>query len=71
MFISSLIYAISYVIYAYILFAVLPYEFRIYGVNLALTGAYITEVTFATIIFVSGKWKSKEYRRLEQSYQNN
>jgi putative MATE family efflux protein len=71
MFISSLIYAISYVIYAYILFAVLPYEFRIYGVNLALAGAYITEVTFATIIFVSGKWKSKEYRRLEQSYQNN
>jgi len=67
MFISTLIYAASYVIYAYILFAVLPYETRIYGVHLALGGAYITEVIFATYIFISGKWKSQEYRRLEQT----
>lgn len=71
MFISTLIYAISYVIYAYILFAVLPYEIRIYGVHMALSGAYITEVMFATFIFVTGKWKSPEYIKLEQSYQNN
>ena len=67
MFISTLIYAISYVIYAYILFAVLPYEIRIYGVHMALSGAYITEVMFATFIFVTGKWKSSEYVKLEQS----
>ena len=71
MFISTLIYAISYVIYAYILFAVLPYEIRIYGVHMALSGAYITEVMFATFIFVTGKWKSPEYIKLEQSCQNN
>ena len=71
MFISTLIYAISYVIYAYILFAVLPYEIRIYGVHMALSGAYITEVMFATFIFVTGRWKSPEYIKLEQSYQNN
>ena len=71
MFISTLIYAISYVIYAYILFAVLPCEIRIYGVHMALSGAYITEVMFATFIFVTGKWKSPEYIKLEQSYQNN
>lgn len=67
MFISTLIYAVSYVIYAYILFAVLPYEIRIYGVHLALSGAYITEVIFATIIFVTGKWKSPEYIKLEKA----
>ena len=71
MFISTLIYAISYVIYAYILFAVLPYEIRIYGVHMALSGAYITEAMFATFIFVTGKWKSPEYIKLEQSCQNN
>ena len=69
MFISTLIYAISYVVYAYILFAVLPYEIRIYGVHLALSGAYITEVIFATFIFVTGKWKSPEYIILEQNSQ--
>lgn len=69
MFISTLIYAISYVIYAYTLFAILPYEIRIFGVHLALSGAYITEVIFATIIFVTGKWKSKEYIKLEQNSQ--
>ena len=68
---STLIYAISYVIYAYALFAVLPYETRIYGVHLALSGAYITEVIFATYIFASAKWKSPEYIKLEQRLKNN
>ena len=70
MFISTLIYAISYVIYAYILFSVLPYEIRIYGVHLALSGAYITELIFATYLFVTGKWKSQEYLLLEHAGQN-
>lgn len=70
MVISSFIYAISYIVYAHILFAVLPYELRIYGVHLALSGAYITEVIFAAYIFISGKWKSPEYIRLEQKMKN-
>ena len=70
MFVSTLLYAVSYVVYAYILFAVLPYEIRIYGVHLALSGAYITEVIFAGVIFFTGKWKSPEYKRLEQKAEN-
>ena len=65
MFISTMIYSVSYVIYAYILFAVLPEDVKIYGVHTALSLAYITEVIFAAIIFFSGKWKSKEYLALE------
>ncbi len=65
MFISTLIYAISFVIYAYTLFHVLPSEFKIYGVHLALSAAYITEVIFATIIYITGKWKTPEYRAME------
>lgn len=66
MIVSTLIYAVAYVVYAYILFAVLPYEIRIYGVHLALSGAYITELIFATVIFVTGRWKSPQYIKLEQ-----
>lgn len=66
MVISTLIYAVSYVVYAYIFFALLPYELRIYAAYFALSGAYITELIFATVVFVTGKWKSKEYLRLEQ-----
>ena len=71
MFVSTLIYAISYVVYAYILFAILPYEIRIYGVHIALSGAYITELIFATIIFITGKWKSPQYIKLEHKFQKN
>ncbi len=66
MFISTMIYAISYVAYAYTFFAILPTELKIYGVHIALSGAYITEVAFALIIFVTGKWKSPEYIKLEE-----
>ena len=68
MLISTMIYAISYVIYAKVLFAVLPSDFKIYGVHLALSAAYITEVIFAATIFFSGKWKSPRYRELEEAY---
>ncbi len=72
MFISTLIYAVSYVIYAYVLFSLLPYETRIYSVHLALGMAYITEVIFATYIFVTGKWKTSEYIKLEhEALKNN
>lgn len=71
MFISTMIYAVSYVIYAYILFAVLPLEMRIYGVHLALSASYITEIIFAAVIFFSGKWKSPKYIELEKEYEEN
>lgn len=65
MFISTLVYAISFVIYAYIIFYALPTDLRIYAVYLALNAAYLTEVTFAAIIFLTGKWKTPEYKALE------
>ncbi len=65
MFISTLIYAVSFVIYAYTLFHFLPQDLKIYGVHLALGAAYITEVIFATVIYVTGKWKTPEYKALE------
>lgn len=65
MFISTLIYAVSFVIYAYLLFGALDPDVKIYGVHLALSAAYLTEVTFAAIIFFTGKWKTPEYRAME------
>ena len=70
MFISTVIYAISFVVYAYILFAVLPQDLKIYGVYIALSGAYITEVIFATIVYFTGKWKTPEYKELERQEKN-
>lgn len=69
LFVSTLIYAASYVLYAYILFAVLPQEYKIYGVHLALAAAYITEVIFTSVMYFSGKWKTKEYKKLELELQ--
>lgn len=69
MFTSTLIYAVSYVFFAYILFQILPYEVKIYGVHIALSAAYITEVLFATVIFITGKWKTPAYRALEEQCQ--
>jgi len=65
LFVSTLIYAVSYVLYAYILFAVLPQDYKIYGVHLAMAGAYITEVIFTTIMYFTGRWKTTEYKELE------
>lgn len=65
MIISTLIYAVSFVVYAYALFGILPPDVKIYGVHLALGAAYITEVAFATVIFITGKWKTAEYKELE------
>lgn len=70
MFISTLIYAVSYVVYAYIFFGVLPYEIKIYGVHLALSFAYITEVIFATFVYIKGKWKTPLYLKLEEECKN-
>ena len=65
LFISSLIYAVSLVLYACILFAILPQDYKIYGVHLAMAGAYITEMFFTSIMYFTGKWKTKEYKEME------
>jgi len=65
MFVSTLIYAVSFVISAYILFTVFPNDIKIYGVHIALSIAYITEVIFAAIMYFSGRWKSPEYKKIE------
>ena len=66
LFVSTLIYGVAFVIYAHVLFDVLPSDLKIYGVHMALGAAYITEAIFATIIFITGKWKTREYRELEK-----
>ena len=66
MFVSTLIYAVFFVIYAYIFLNILPQEIKIYGAHLALGAAYITEVIFAIIVFITGYWKTPDYRRLEE-----
>ena len=71
MVISSVIYAVSYVVYAYVLFNVLSDGMRIYAADLALGGACITELIYSGIVYISGKWKSKEYIELEKDYPNN
>lgn len=65
MFISTMIYAVSFVVYAYILFHFMPVDLKIYSIHLAHSAAYLTELIFATVIFVTGKWKTPEYRALE------
>ena len=64
--ISTVIYAVAFIAFAYLFFYVIPYDFRIYGIYLAYAGAYITEAIFATVIFVTGKWKTPQYRKIEQ-----
>ncbi|MBO5090246.1 MAG: hypothetical protein J6C27_04985 [Clostridia bacterium] len=43
---------------------------KIYGIYIALSGAYITEVIFATIVYFTGKWKTPEYKELERQEKN-
>lgn len=59
---STLIYAVSYVIYAYTLFAILPTDLKIYGAYISLAAAYITELIFAVIMFARGKCKALSLR---------
>lgn len=66
MFVSTLIYAVAFVCYTFLLFDALPYEWRIYSVHIAQGGAYITECLFTLIIYWSGKWKTPQYRAMEE-----
>ena len=59
---STMIYAVSYVIYAYTLFAILPKDLKIYGAYVSLAAAYVTELIFAVIMFARGKCKALTLR---------
>lgn len=65
MFISTFIYAASFVLYTYVFFGMLSENLKIYGIQMAHSAAYITEMIFAVVIFLTGKWKTKEYKQLE------
>jgi len=65
--ISTLIYAIAFIAYAYIFTGIFAPETRIYGIYTAMSAAYITEVIFSIIIFATGKWKTAEYKKFEEA----
>lgn len=67
MVISTVIYAVSYVVYAYALFDLLPDDMLIYAADLSLGGAYITELIYSGAVYISGRWKSEEYIEIEKA----
>lgn len=67
MIVSTLVYAAAVVLFAETFTGFIPYDFRIYWINIAIGAAYITECIFALVIYKSGIWKSKEYRELERA----
>ncbi len=66
MVISTLVYTVALVIYCFTFYYVLTGIPKIYSIYLGFACAWITEALFATIIFLSGKWKTKEYKELEE-----
>lgn len=66
MLISTVIYSVSMIIYSYALYLIMPRELKIYGTYVGLALAWLTEAIFAIVIYKSGKWKTEEYKKLEQ-----
>lgn len=66
MLISTVIYSVAMIIYSYTFYFTVPYSFRIYGIYIGFALAWLTEAAFATIIFFSGKWKTTEFKELEE-----
>ncbi|MBQ6998360.1 MAG: MATE family efflux transporter [Clostridia bacterium] len=60
--VSTVIYAVSRVIYSYALFG----RYEMYGIYAAVVLSWITEAIFGIAVYVSGKWKSKEYKEAEK-----
>ncbi|MBR2860746.1 MAG: MATE family efflux transporter [Clostridia bacterium] len=55
--ISTLVYAVSRVVFSYVLFN----KFEMYGIFAAIVLSWVTEAIFGIIVYFSGKWKSDEY----------
>ena len=60
--VSTVIYAASRVIYSYVLFE----RYEMYGIYAAIVLSWITEVIFGIAVYISGKWKSNEYKEYEK-----
>lgn len=67
MLISTVIYSVAMIIYSYTFYFTVPYSFRIYGIYIGFALAWLTEAAFATIVFISGKWKTAEFKKLENA----
>lgn len=60
--VSTVVYAISRIIYSYLLFE----KFGMYGIYAGTALSWITEAIFVSIVYFSGKWKTKEYIEYEK-----
>ena len=60
--VSTVIYAASRVIYSYVLFE----RYEMYGIYAAIVLSWITEAIFGIAVYISGKWKSNEYKEYEK-----
>jgi putative MATE family efflux protein len=60
--ISTVIYSIARFGYSYLLYG----RFEMYGIYAAIVLSWITEAIFGIIIYLSGKWKNEEFRKLEK-----
>ena len=65
MLISTAIYSVAMIISSYTMYFLVSESFRLYGVYIGFAIAWITEATFAAIVFASGRWKSEEYKKME------
>lgn len=64
---STVFYAVAVVVYSYIMFDIIPTEFKIFAAPLALGCAYLTEAILGTILYLTGVWKSRAYKEIEKS----
>lgn len=59
---STVIYAVSRVAFSYLLFG----KFEMYGLYAGMVLSWITEAVFAMCVYLSGAWKSAEYKEYEK-----
>lgn len=67
MLISTVIYSAAMVVYSYTFYFAMPESLRIYGIYIGFALAWFTEAVFATIVYFSGKWKTPEFKKLEET----
>ncbi|MBQ8807915.1 MAG: MATE family efflux transporter [Clostridia bacterium] len=68
MLISTVIYSVSMVIFSYTFYFCVPSFLRIYGIYIGFALAWFTEAAFATFVYISGKWKTPEFKEMEAQY---
>ncbi len=65
MFISTLVYTVTMVIASHIFYYALPLQHKIYGVYMGFATGWVVEAIFATVIYISGIWKTPRYIKME------